>query len=221
MLFKEFVKSKSLESKLPFELDMEVSPEFGDQPTEKVAGFELPKFGELLSRETWFLELLDSQLANRRSELQIALVQLSAKLKKELGLDNRNDALSLLFGNLPDDCQDPQDKKAKERKERYTKLLESDEYDEFILTNTEELNRIGELAKLIDSDITVNWLKISFVMLSRYDGEWSLGKTAGLPTSKINELTNFITREANGGKDPEPQPQIEQSEEEDEGKSSG
>lgn len=217
MDFKEFVSSKALEAKLPFDLSFEVSPDFPDQPTEKIAGlYEVPVFNELLSREQWFFELMDSQLANRRSELQIALVQLSAKLKNELGLDNRSDALSLLFGDLPEECKNPQTKENKKRRDQLQDILNSDQYDNFILANTEELNRIGELAKLIDNDITIKWLKVSFLMLSRYDGSWTLGKTAGLPSSKIEEMFNFLLRETNGGKPPEEQPQLEQAESQDE-----
>jgi len=194
MLFKQFVTTKALESKLPFDLDFEISPDFGDCSKEKVAGYEIPKFNELLSREVWWFELLGSQLGNRRQELQINLTLLAQELKSKCGVERLSDAMSLLFGSIPEENKN---------KKQLQSVLDSPEYENFLLNHTQELQKIGEMAKLIDDDITINWLKVSFFMVSRYDGEWTLGKTAAMPTSRINELVKYIELEANGGKLPE------------------
>jgi len=228
MEFKEFAKQKGLQEKLPFDLDFEVEPDFGDQPTEKVAGFNIPKFNELLSREVWFSEMLGAQIGNRRQDLQMAFLELADKLKNQVNekleqhgkkdrVEYLNDALSLLQNSLPDDCENPKNRESKQRKQFFEWLLDSQLYKEFLVHHNDEFNKISELAQNVEGDLTINWLKVSFFMLSRYSGEWTLGKTAALPTSKINEIIKFIERETNGGKEPE-QPQPSEQEEEDVGK---
>lgn len=226
--FKELVKEKALQEKLPFDLDFEISPEFGDQPTEKVAGFELPKFNELLSREAWFFEILASNLTNRRQELQIAFVELADRLKQTINeqLEEKNvkkieyldDAISLLENDVPDDCKEPKSKEEKERYKFYTWLLNTNIYKEFLVNNSKSFNHIGELAKNVENNITVNWLKTTFFLCSRYSEEWTLGKTASLPKSKIDEIISFIEKETNGGNTPDEQ-EITAQEEQDVGKS--
>lgn len=227
--FKELVKEKALQEKLPFDLDFEISPDFGDQPTEKVAGFDLPKFNELLSREAWFFELLGAQLTNRRQELQIAFVELADRLKEKINkqLEQQNvksrieyldDAISLLENDVPDDCKEPKSKEEKERYKFYTWLLNSNVYKEFLVNNSKSFNHIGDLAKNVENNITVNWLKTTFFLCSRYSGEWTLGKTASLPKSKISEIVSFIEKETNGGNVPDNQ-EITAQEEQDVGKS--
>lgn len=226
--FKELVKEKALQEKLPFDLDFEISPEFGDQPTEKVAGFELPKFNELLSREAWFFEILASNLTNRRQELQIAFVELADRLKQTINeqLEEKNvkkieyldDAISLLENDVPDDCKEPKSKEEKERYKFYTWLLNTNIFKEFLVNNSKSFNHIGELAKNVENNITVNWLKTTFFLCSRYSEEWTLGKTASLPKSKIDEIISFIEKETNGGNTPDEQ-EITAQEEQDVGKS--
>ena len=196
MLFKEFVSTKALESKLPFDIDFEITPDFGSVTTASVGGYDIPTFNELLSRECWFYELLGSQLSNRRQDLQIQLTLLSQELKSKCGLERLGDALSLLLGSVPEGAEP-------KKKKELQAILDSTDYENFLLANTQELHKLGEMNKLIDDDITINWLKVTFFMLSRYSGEWTLGKTAALPTSRINEIVAFIAKESNGGKEPE------------------
>jgi len=100
-----------------------------------------------------------------------------------------------LFGTIPPDLDD-------KTKAKLEDALNSPEYESFLLSNTSELQRLGEAAKLVEDDLTIDWLKVTFFLMSRYSGEWTLGKTAALTTSRIKQIVDFIELESNGGKLP-------------------
>jgi hypothetical protein len=197
--FKSFIQSKALEDKLPFGIDFEITPPTG-LPTTNVAGFKIPRADELLSREAWFFELLESGTSNRRLELQSELNLLARDLKEKMSMKTNAEALEAITNPSEEIAQD-------------------DRYIDFSIENANRFSNLAELAKLLDGDRATQWLRVSFFLLSRYSSEWTMGQSAALRPSQINELNAFITREANGGVGPESEEeQEEDSESEDLGK---
>lgn len=214
MDIKEFIKDKASEDQLPFKLTFEVEPNFDDYPKVNVAGYELPKIKELLSRELWWFQVLGEELENKRKDLQIALAKLADDFRTEInqnleeqGIENKieyiNDALYLLESSLPPDCEDPKDKESKNRAKFFNWLLNSQIYQEFLANHFQAFHDIIQLEKSISNERTLNWLKVTFMMLSRYSGNWDMSDTAALPESKINSILQYIESEMNNGQKPE------------------
>ncbi|MGV2830587.1 hypothetical protein [Myxosarcina sp. GI1(2024)] len=181
--FLEFTQNQALRDKLPFSIDFEISPA-ENGVTENVAGFEFPVYDELLSREAWFFEAIESMNGSKTSELQLAIRNLAKKLMTTCGLESMSDAIAQLF-------------------EPSEELVVTGEYQKFEDDNATDIKRLVELFRLAQNNQAVNWLRVTFFLLSRYDAEWTLGKTASLRNSQINAIIKFISKEANGGVDPQ------------------
>ncbi len=183
MLFTEFVKSKALESRLPFAIDFEITPDTSNAPITTVAGFEFPTYNELLSREQWFFEILGSSNGNRRIDIQIELNLLAKDLKDSCKLPS----LSVALESIARPSQE---------------LSDTEEYQDFLLRNASRLQKIADLANLLENDLAVNWLKVTFFIMSRVNAKWTMGQSAALRPSQVNQILSFINLELNGGVEP-------------------
>ncbi len=86
-------------------------------------------------------------------------------------------------------------------RDNYTVILNSDEYSKFILENNETYQKIADLSKLVESDLSIQWLIVTFFLQSRFDENWSFDKTARLPIGKCNAIYKFYELEANKGEE--------------------
>lgn len=194
--FTEYFQIQALKDRLPFQIDFEIKPTTSEH-MEVVAGFEFPVLNDLTSRESWFLEAVESLNGSRTNELQLSLRNLSRKLQKACDLESVSDAVNLLFN--------PTDE-----------LVATESYQQFNDDNDKEIRRLVELFRLAQDSNAINWLRVTFFILSRVRSDWSLGETAGLTNKQIQEIITFISKEANGGILPEPSE--EEPNEESEGK---
>ena len=78
-------------------------------------------------------------------------------------------------------------------------LARSKDYLNFEQVNSADIQTLIDNLKLGQSKIGVEWLKITFFMLSRIDGEWTHSATGGLRESQLNAISEFITLETNKG----------------------
>lgn len=199
MLFKDFVKAKALEDKLPF--DMDIEPIAHDGVFVNVGRFQLPQFNELLTRESWFMEVLASSVGQRRIELQIELYSLAKLIKEELQLESDSIALRVLSnltggGNPEPSYGETED----ERKIREAVAVVPTEAKEaFFMRHLHRFTKLSDMAAATEEGAVEAWMRITFFLLSRYDANWSFSKTASLRKSEIDALINFINTEANGG----------------------
>lgn len=198
MLFKDFVKAKALEDKLPFELDIE--PIAHDGPFVKIGRFQLPQYNELLTREAWFMEVLASSVGQRRIELQIEIFSLAKLLKEELGLENDSVALKTLSELMGGDAEQPEVETEEERSKRQ---LLADQKQSFFMRHLGRFTKLSDMVAATEEGAVESWMRITFFLLSRYDANWTFSNTAGLRKSEIAALINFINQEVNGGVLPE------------------
>ena len=184
--FKELIKNKAIEDRLPFGIEFEIKPDFPGVPIETVAGIPIPVFKELLVQEAWFFELLEEATGNRRNELSSMYRALILEFKKFMAYDSYKEANDNLFNPGAELQEDPL-------------------YQEFTSLHAEDFNKIVDLVSLMNNDKVANWMKVAFLLASRVGEEWSdLGKTSRLRVSQLKEIADFILKEANGGIMPEP-----------------
>lgn len=210
MDFKQFVSKMSVDNKLPFDISFDLKPESTNAPTKKVAGFDLPVYNELLTRESFFFEQIAAVVSNQSADIRVELILLAQELKDRLSLERLQDAVQLIFGQV---------ESTSDNYEELTEKLNSDEYSAFLIENKTRLRKLAESSELSGNNTLLLWLKITFFLLSRYSGEWTLGKTSALRPSQIKALDEFITLEANGGNEPDDVETLGEGDSEDTGKS--
>ncbi|MGL6342579.1 MAG: hypothetical protein ACRC80_25980 [Waterburya sp.] len=191
--FTERFKIKALEDRLPFNLDFEIRQVKSDV-TEEVAGYSFPVLNDLTSGESWFFESIESQNSGRISDLTLSLRSLAKKLKEACKLESMKVASEQLFNPSEE-------------------VLNSVEYEEFIEANYKEIDRITEASRLAQDSSTMDWLRVTFFMISRIDGSWQLSDSAMLTKSQIESILSFVAKEANKGVIPEPVETEEETEE--------
>jgi hypothetical protein len=190
--FTEFFQIQALKDKLPFGIDFEIKP-VTSGVTEEVGTLSFSVLNDLTSREAWFFECLESLNGNRTSELQLVLRNLGKKLQKACGIKSLKEAINLLF--------DPSDE-----------IIDSQPYQDFSDENQGEIERLIELFRISQDSNAVNWLRVTFFILSRTTTEWTLGDTVSLTNKQIDEILAFISKEANGGVVPEPKEEVTEAE---------
>lgn len=208
MNFKEFVKAQAVADKLPFDLD--IQPEPWDGECVMVGRFRLPKYNELLTRESWWLEYLASTLGQRRIELQIEIFSLAKLLKEELQLENDSVALKTLSELMGGENEQSE---VETEEERLKREVLADQKQSFFMRHLARFTKLSDMVAATEEGAVEAWMRITFFLLSRYDANWTFSNTAGLRKSEIAALINFINQEVNGGVLPE-----ETTEEEDLGK---
>lgn len=230
MLFEEFLGQLSDRLPFGVSLNVSPD-ETAVEKYEVLPGYVLNIYNDLTVAETWFGSIINELNEKKSAEAQIEIKLLAAKFKdnfdesEEFKVDNLQDALDLLFkpvkliADLKTELeQGKKDIKAEknpilkeiltkaseetEKKvEQYTKLLNDDEYSDFIFQNSESYQKIADLSKLVESDLAIKWMIVTFFLMSRYDGDWDFNKTARLPMSIIDKVYEFYKREANKGQD--------------------
>lgn len=199
MDFKEFIKAQAVRDKLPF--DISIEPEPWDGGFALVGRFQLPQYNELLTRESWFFEYLATTIGQRRIELQIELYSLARIIKEELQLESDSIALRVLSNLTGGGSPEPKTGETEdERKIREAVSSVSTEAKEsFFMRHLNRFTKLSDMAAATEEGAVEAWMRITFFLLSRYDGNWSFSKTASLRKSEIDALINFINTEANGG----------------------
>lgn len=240
MQFENFIKQ--LADRLPFGISFNVSPDQNWDDKLIVAGFELNRYNDLSVSETWFANIVQELNTKRNSEAQIEIKLLAAKLKdaakaSKYPIDNLNDALGLLFNpvsflaSIKDEITEAQKEADEEqnpilkeillkpiaetqaRFDRYKDLLNSDVYSDFILVQTESYKKIADLSKMVESELSVQWVIVTFFMMSRCNEDWGFDRTARMPRAAIQEIYDFYVLESNKGIITPDLPGFEQDEE--------
>ncbi|MGL4947078.1 MAG: hypothetical protein ACRC4X_05370 [Cetobacterium sp.] len=179
---KQYIAIAKTEQKLPF--DMVVEPEPFESPLQLCEGigtYKLPVYNELLEREVWFFELVDSTQGDRGLDFQIELTAIAKLIKEKFGIKSTQEAFNRLstLGKNPDspDFEAEQD---------------------FLYDNLEAFNKLNTMGKVADARIA-NWMKIAFFLQSRVDGNFDWQKITAMRPSVVTQLLTFITKESNGG----------------------
>lgn len=207
MDIREIIRNYAIADKAPFDLD--IQPEPWEGPFATVGRFQLARYDELLTRESWFFEIVAQKIGQRRIELQIEIFSFAKLIKEEFQLEKDADALKILSG-LMVGKKTPEQETEEERKQR--EALEEQEQT-FLMKHLDRFTKLADMANAATEGAVESWMRITFFLLSRYDANWNFSKTASLRKSEIDALLKFIAQEANGGV-----PLEEQSEEEDLGK---
>jgi hypothetical protein len=183
--FSEFIKSKAITARLPFDIDFDICPCSDFERSERVAGFDFPVFNELLTREAWFFELLEEANSASNKKFKVAIKTLSSKLQLALGIESQTVALQMLLEPTAEQIADGR-------------------YDDFMIDNSVEVEEVIDLFKQTQDNLAFNWLRVTFFIASRLNPGWTLGDTVNLRKSQISDILAFILLEANGGVIEEP-----------------
>ncbi|MGL5076379.1 MAG: hypothetical protein ACRDBG_11190, partial [Waterburya sp.] len=93
------IKDHALDAKIPFDIDFKITLPSNTVSTKLVGGFEFPVFNELLTRESWFFDVV-AQLSNKHDRnFRNLLRKLALKCQMELGLSSIDDAVNLLLSS--------------------------------------------------------------------------------------------------------------------------
>ena len=196
---KDFIYERAAEEGLPFIVDFPQKPDFKlyGATTVNVAGFDMPSIKDLTSIEFWFYEMLPQLHEKRQTSVALKARQLLSHGQKKLKLKNVEESGYVLL-DLTQGV-----KLSDKRKSVLDELKSSTEVEEFLESQFELLSEIQKEQKFINNDNAQLWLKITFLMLHRYSGDWTLQNTLFLPHAKLEELNRFILMEANKGIDPD------------------
>jgi hypothetical protein len=80
----------------------------------------------------------------------------------------------------------------------YQEILESTKYSDWLILITDQLTKITTLSKSRESDINVDWVQITFFLLSRL-GDWDMAKTGTLTRKQMRQIKEFMVLESNEG----------------------
>lgn len=216
MLFSEFLKD--LATQLPFGVDFNVRPSKrkAKNTLEVVDGIEIPIYNDVSVAEKWFFEIIDNMNQGKAVELQVEMKQLSlafmkyvdddiekAKKNKEKlkygSVDNLSHAIGLLF--RPSDLLDELDDD--KLRDQYVALLASTTYENFLISHTDDYTKLANLSQLVQTAHNVVWVKTTFFLKSRFDGEWEFEDTATLTVDELAKFKDIMELEANKGVKPE------------------
>ena len=216
MLFSEFLKD--LASQLPFGVDFDVRPSKrkADQTLIVVPGIEIPIYNDVNVAEKWFFEIIDNMNQGKAVELQVEMKQLSLAFMKHVdeavekakkdkdkikygAVDNLSHAIGLLFrpSDLLDELNDTK------VKEQYVALLASTAYENFLISHTDDYQKLANLSQLVQTAHNVVWVKATFFLKSRFDAEWQFADTATLTVEELEKVREIMELEANKGVKPE------------------
>ena len=190
--FTHFFQIQALKDRLPFGIDFDIKPITGDT-TQQVGRFQFPVLNELTAREAWFFESLEVLNGEKTSELKLLIRNLGKQLKSTCKLKSLREGIDNLF-------------------EASEELLNSPEYESFLEANEQEIDSLVELCRIVQGENSVGWLRVTFFILSRSTGNWTLGDTVSMTNSEIKEILDFISLEANRGVVPASEPQEEEKE---------
>lgn len=220
--FNDFVRNQALKDELPFGIDFDIQPPKAIGATEVISTFTFPKYNELLNREAWFYTVLDGIVNSSVSN--------STLLYRRLGRDLVRLCESITDEKLLKAIMPKPEKVDPENPDAYlhkplplqyalvyitnppTELATSQEYLDFEVEHKDDLANLIDSLKLGENAKGVEWVKVTFFMISRIDGNWTHSDTGCLLESQIESISKFITREANKGVDPEPLAQDEEIE---------
>lgn len=212
--FEDFVKNQMLKDEVPFGISFNIQPPKSIGATETIAGFNFPKFNELLNREAWFYNVLDGIVNSSVSNSTLLYRRLGRDLVKTCGTITDEKLLKAIMPEPEEKDPDNPDSYLHEPLPlQYalvyitnppTELATSQVYLDFEVEHKDDLTNLIDSLKLGENAKGVEWVKVTFFMISRIDGNWTHSDTGCLLESQIEAISKFITREANKGVDPEP-----------------
>jgi hypothetical protein len=202
--FKNFINNLALQGGLPFGVTSDLSPDFPGAPVEDVAGFQIPVLDDLTMTEAYIVEAIEATAKNQTLEIQSIIRRVSIAFKNKCGAlyeSEKGEKLTLAkcWGLIFDPGDD---------------LAESPEYQDFIVENSELIQKAIDLSNSASAKSAIDWNQITFFLMSRLDPNWSPERTGRLPRKAIAAIKEFLIREANGGVIPDLEPAPEGSDEE-------
>ena len=192
MLFSEFIPE--LADKLAFKIDYDIRPRRLPTETTEILGITLQKLNDITAGEKGFFDIISSLNEKKATELQVELKVLAATFQKDLGLESLTVALNLLF-NAEAFIAEQDEVTALE----YTALLGSAAFENFLVSNTESYQRLINLSKLVESDLDVKVVQLTYFLKSRYDAEWAYEDSKTLTLGEVDALYDFLLQESNKG----------------------
>lgn len=183
--FSQYFQQQALIDNLPFKIDFELTTISDHDLTEFAGGLEFKLINDLNSREEWFFSSIESINSTKVKAATMLLRNLTIELQSALDLETAEEAQTILWEGSEEFATDSR-------------------YVQFHQENGAKIEELLELLVLAQDNRALNWLRVTFFILSRSTSDWSLSQTAMLKSSAIDEIVNLIIRESNGGVDPEP-----------------
>lgn len=182
--FSSYFQQQALLDQLPFQIDFEIS-QVESETYEEVAGMQFSIVNDLVAREEWFFTAIETLNSSRVKESSAILLGLSTRLKETLNLSSLEEASNLLWEGSED-------------------YKDNEDYIRFFADNSDKIQELIESMQLAQDSTALDWLRVTFFILSRVTSDWSLAKTVGLKSSEIANIIQLIIKEANGGIEPAP-----------------
>jgi hypothetical protein len=199
MSFLSTLKSLSISSSLPFNLDFSLKSR--NEPKNKTffLDIEIPLYGSLLVREKVFLESYLLDIQKKRNAVELEIEKLAYELNKTLALNSMKVARAAVNGGyeLP--------KKPTEEDTRVKKLVDSllvdESYQEWKAKNIESFVAILTQISEISSESTRDTFLVTVFLASRTFGNWDLEDTMYLTSQELSEIlevyySEFATKDA-------------------------
>lgn len=213
MQFNEFLKN--IAEQTSQKIDFTLRPSKFQTASVQIGGLELQKHGDLTLGERACFTAIDNLIQNQNVDILMSVRVLAAKASKELGIEDINDAesiilspqqllskieaeIQLLTQQLKTPAKVNRSKELKELKQKlqhYKDTLKSQAYIDFIVTNTKEYQRIAEISQVTADTNAINWIKLTIFLQSRYQEDWTFSDTANIPMPLIKELLKFLEDE--------------------------
>lgn len=227
MQFREFLANTRLNAKLPFDIDTELTKgNWEGYPTEQIGSLSIPRLDDLTHAETFLFEAIGGLNENKLIEMRSEMLQLASSLQAKFPEVSVLDCYSLIF--TPTEFLSTSSKREDEIKELladksirgnerikleeeakklalYPTILSSEAYSDWLILSTESLTKITTLSQSRESDINVDWVQVTFFLMSRL-GDWDMNRTGSLTRKTITAIKAFMAKEANNGITPEPEP---------------
>jgi hypothetical protein len=189
MHFLEVLKSLSVNSALPFNLDFTLKPRGVNAKTITTSfGLEIPIYGALLVREKTFLESYLLDINKKRNQVEQAIERLAYQLNKELSLSSMVLARAAVNGEAPADA-------SAEVLQALQTLLKSDDYQSWKACNIETFANLLEQIAGMSSETTRDFFIITIFLVSRTYGAWDLSDTMGLTVAESEEILALFYKE--------------------------
>ncbi len=195
LTFSEFCKQVAVKSSMPFSLDFSIKTRGVSKDVRTIAGVDLPVYGQLLIRESYFLELYQRNLLTQASLLEIELEKLAFKLHKDLdlpklaGVKSTPTGLQLarwsISGGAPESHQPA-----------VARILESESYTEWTIEVNETLQQLIAQVNELKNNTFHDAVRVTFILSSRTGGDWVLDDTFALLPDDYLVALEFYRSEA-------------------------
>jgi hypothetical protein len=178
MRLKEFIAIVGLQDKLPFVIDCDIKPQSNVGATKEIyPGLNLPVLGSLTMKEAYIFDALDYHSGNNAlvARLEQIILAMAQELSKATGNANLVECVGHVYETPEEVQQHP----------NFSKYLE------FTSELRAELSEIGRTL----SNPMLRWAKATFLLMSRYDANWTFEQTTELTEVQLDAIDQFIRDE--------------------------